>query len=145
MSEAMAAGAGYIRCGSCERVCRVPPLPADARAHCPRCGAVLAGRKPHSLARTWALVIAAAICYVPANVLPVMVVAGPGGSQADTILSGVQAMFQAGWTFEKTLAAFQRPDWLIGDRFRDLWAREGWKRARDYLIRTVRKASRGTQ
>ena len=102
----MAAGAGYIRCRSCERVCRVAPLPAEARAHCPRCGAVLAGRKPHSLARTWALVIAAAICYVPANVLPVMVVAGPGGSQADTILSGVQAMFQAGWYVVGTLIFF---------------------------------------
>jgi paraquat-inducible protein A len=66
-------------------------------ARCPRCGAALARRKPNSLARTWALVIAAIVCYVPANVFPVMVVAGPGGSEADTILSGVQAMFAAGW------------------------------------------------
>jgi paraquat-inducible protein A len=42
-------------------------------------------------------VIAATLCYVPANLFPVMVVAGPGGSEADTILSGVQAMFAAGW------------------------------------------------
>jgi len=54
-------------------------------------------RKPDSLARTSALLIAAAVCYVPANLFPVMVVAGPHGSQADTILSGVQAMFKAGW------------------------------------------------
>jgi paraquat-inducible protein A len=54
-------------------------------------------RKQDSLARTWALLIAATLCYVPANVFPVMVVAGPGGSEADTILSGVQAMFAAGW------------------------------------------------
>jgi paraquat-inducible protein A len=58
---------------------------------------VLARRKQDSLARTWALVIAATLCYVPANLFPVMVVAGPGGSEADTILSGVQAMFAAGW------------------------------------------------
>ncbi len=54
-------------------------------------------RKPQSLARSWALLIAAMICYVPANLYPVMEVAGPGGSEADTILSGVQAMFAAGW------------------------------------------------
>ncbi len=41
--------------------------------------------------------IAACVLYVPANLFPVMVVAGPGGSQADTILSGVQAMFAVGW------------------------------------------------
>jgi len=49
------------------------------------------------LTRTWALLIAAIICYLPANLYPVMEVGGPGGSEADTILSGVQAMFAAGW------------------------------------------------
>jgi paraquat-inducible protein A len=58
---------------------------------------VLARRKANSLTRSWALLIAALICYVPANVLPVMVVSGPGGTEADTILSGVQSMFAAGW------------------------------------------------
>ncbi len=67
------------------------------QAHCPRCQSALSPRKRESLARTWALLIAATLCYVPANLLPVMVVSGPGGSQADTILSGVQAMFAAGW------------------------------------------------
>jgi paraquat-inducible protein A len=56
---------------------------------CPRCGAALHARKPDSLARTWALVIAAAICYVPANMLPIMKVTSLGNAQADTILSGV--------------------------------------------------------
>jgi paraquat-inducible protein A len=54
-------------------------------------------RKPESLARTSALVIAAIVCYVPANVFPVMYVSGPGGTEADTILSGVLAMFANGW------------------------------------------------
>jgi paraquat-inducible protein A len=35
-----------------------------------------------------------------------MVVAGPGGSQADTILSGVQAMFAAEWYVVGTLIFF---------------------------------------
>ena len=56
---------------------------------CPRCGAALHARKPDSLARTWALVIAAGICYLPANMLPIMKVTSLGNVQADTILSGV--------------------------------------------------------
>ncbi len=86
-----------VRCAACERISRVPPLPTGARARCARCEAVLCRRKTNSLSRTWALAIAATLCYVPANLLPVMVVSGPGGSEADTILSGVQAMFAAGW------------------------------------------------
>jgi len=98
MSAALTATrAGLVRCGSCEKLLRARPLPSGARARCTRCGAVLWRRKPRSLARSWALLIAAIICYVPANLLPVMEVAGPGGSEADTILSGVQAMFAAGW------------------------------------------------
>ena len=46
-------------------------------------------RKQNSLARTWALVITAAILYVPANVFPVMQVTSLGKVQEDTILSGV--------------------------------------------------------
>ena len=97
MNGAQSGASGYVRCGSCEKICRRPPLPAGACARCPRCRTVLERRKADSLARTWALVLAACVLYVPANLFPVMVVAGPGGSQADTILSGVQAMFAVGW------------------------------------------------
>jgi paraquat-inducible protein A len=92
-----AAASGLQRCSSCELLWPIVEVPEGARAHCRRCGAGLNRRKPNSLARSWALLIAAAVCYVPANIFPVMVVAGPGGSETDTILSGVQAMFAAGW------------------------------------------------
>jgi paraquat-inducible protein A len=58
---------------------------------------VIVRRKTDTLGRTWALLISAAVCYVPANLFPVMVVAGPGGAEADTIFSGVLAMFAADW------------------------------------------------
>jgi paraquat-inducible protein A len=45
--------------------------------------------KPNSIARTWALVLAAIILYIPANVLPITVVISLGKAQADTIMSGV--------------------------------------------------------
>jgi paraquat-inducible protein A len=53
-------------------------------------------RKPNSIARTWALVIAACILYIPANVLPVMTVVYFGSGEPDTILSGVVLLIRAG-------------------------------------------------
>jgi paraquat-inducible protein A len=46
-------------------------------------------RKPNSIARTWALVLAAFIFYIPANVLPITTVISLGKAQSDTIMSGV--------------------------------------------------------
>jgi paraquat-inducible protein A len=46
--------------------------------------------------RTWALVIAAIICYVPANTLPIMSVTSLGQTQSDTIMSGVVFLLHHG-------------------------------------------------
>jgi paraquat-inducible protein A len=46
-------------------------------------------RKTNSLGRTWALVLAASIFYIPANVLPITTVISLGKAQSDTIMSGV--------------------------------------------------------
>ena len=65
-------GRALISCHNCDQLVPMAPLPARARAHCPRCSAALHRRKPNSIARTWALVLTAAILYIPANVLPVI-------------------------------------------------------------------------
>ena len=65
---------------------------SPARAAAPRCTSA----SPDSLARTWALVIAAVILYIPANLLPVMTVISFGQGEPDTILSGVKALIAAG-------------------------------------------------
>ncbi len=62
---------------------------------CPRCQATLHHRKPNSLSRTWALLIAAVIFYVPANVYPIMTVISFGQGAPDTILSGVIHLIEA--------------------------------------------------
>jgi paraquat-inducible protein A len=67
-----------------------------AHLRCPRCRARLHERKPHSLALTTALVIAAAVLYVPANVLPVMITREFLEDEPDTILSGVLVLLQSG-------------------------------------------------
>jgi paraquat-inducible protein A len=53
-------------------------------------------RKPHSLSRTWAFLVAAIILYIPANVLPVMRTEWLTGSEDDTILSGVIFLWSSG-------------------------------------------------
>jgi paraquat-inducible protein A len=87
------ASRSLVGCHACDQVCR---LTHGEHARCPRCGATLHRRKPHSLARTWALLIAACILYIPANLLPVMTVTSFGQGEPDTILSGVKTLIAAG-------------------------------------------------
>ena len=90
----MSAAPGTALAASCA-VCHdcgiLTRLPKDSSAHvaCPRCGADLHSRKVRSLERTSALVIAACLCYLPANLLPIMQITSLGRAQADTIMSGV--------------------------------------------------------
>ena len=89
-----AADAGWLVCHTCGLVSRAGP--ADAEARCPRCGDRLHLRKHNSIARTWALMIAAAILYIPANLLPVMNTSSLFGSERDTIMSGVVYLWVSG-------------------------------------------------
>jgi paraquat-inducible protein A len=83
-------------CGSCELLVQSPD-PAEAGvAACPRCDATLLRRKPNSLSRTWALLIAGFILYIPANVYPVMIIVSFGRQQEATIFGGVVELFQGG-------------------------------------------------
>lgn len=89
LAEAPPGTALAAQCAGCHECGLLSRLPGAAHARCPRCGAELHARKPRSLERCAALVLAAALCYVPANVLPVMTVTSLGKSQSDTIFSGV--------------------------------------------------------
>lgn len=84
-----ARNASQISCHSCHLLCRINFSKVGESLVCPRCGSTLHQRKPNSLKRTWALVLAAVIFYIPANLLPVTVVISFGKAQADTIMSGV--------------------------------------------------------
>src|SRR5512132_4407921 len=74
---------GLQLCESCGLVSR--PSPGKAEGRCPRCDEELSFRKPQSVQRTWAYVIAAAVCYVPANLLPVLTTTTAAGAESDTI------------------------------------------------------------
>ena len=79
-----------IGCDSCGRVSRAMP-----GAPCPRCNAPLRVRKPDSIARCWALLLAAAALYIPANLYPVLTLIRFGKGHPSTILGGVEELIQA--------------------------------------------------
>ena len=83
---ASAASRGLLTCHSCGLLSLSSPH--AHHLHCPRCDAPLHLRKPNSISRTWALLIAAMICYIPANLLPMMITGSLFGSESDTIMSG---------------------------------------------------------
>ncbi|MBF0585099.1 MAG: paraquat-inducible protein A [Magnetococcales bacterium] len=90
-AHATALRAGYMLCHLCNRLVRQRTV-----ASCPHCGGPLHPRKPASLSRTWALIVAAALFYIPANLLPIMTVIRFGQGEPDTILSGIRHLLESG-------------------------------------------------
>jgi paraquat-inducible protein A len=92
-----AAEAGLARCEVCEALVRWGEVPRDSERRCGRCHSPVHLRRPNSIVRTWSLVLAAYVMYVPANLFAMTVITSMGSSQRDTILSGVQALIAAKW------------------------------------------------
>ena len=88
-----AARYGLLACHACGLLSKAG---AGHDLACPRCGASVHRRKPDSVARTWAFLIAAMILYIPANLLPIMETGSMFGAQSDTILSGVVFLWTSG-------------------------------------------------
>ena len=72
--------------------CEACGLVGTHERNCLRCGAMVHARKPNSLHRTWALVAAAAILYIPANAYPVLTVIQAGAGQPSTIIDGIEEL-----------------------------------------------------
>ncbi len=86
--------AGILICTECHEL-NPQQTDSDGQA-CSRCGAKVHARRPNSILRTWALLITAAILYIPANVLPIMTVSALGQGSPSTIMSGVIQLVQHG-------------------------------------------------
>jgi paraquat-inducible protein A len=89
-----AAEQGLCSCHVCNLVSRRERV--SVPAHCPRCGASLHFRKPGSVSRCWALLIAAYILYIPANLLTMMETGSLISYRKDTIVSGVVELWKSG-------------------------------------------------
>ncbi len=83
---------GLVGCHVCGMVCRYEG--GDDRLACPRCGSALRQRRQYAYAFTWALLIAAAILFIPANVVPIMNTSSLYGSYDSTIVGGVVEFWQ---------------------------------------------------
>lgn len=86
--------AGILICTECHELNR-QEADSDGQT-CTRCGALVYPRRPNSILRTWALLLTAAILYIPANVLPIMTVSSLGQGDPSTIMSGVIQLVQHG-------------------------------------------------
>tara|TARA_R100001143_G_scaffold2717_5_gene5695 strand:- start:45137 stop:46477 length:1341 start_codon:yes stop_codon:yes gene_type:complete len=88
-----AASQGLAGCSTCGLI---NELDDSGHGHCRRCGEALHLRLPHSLQRTWALLAAAIVMYIPANVYPIMTTTLLGQSNPSTIIGGVIELSQKG-------------------------------------------------
>ena len=90
-----AASMGYAACHTCDLLVERPGQ--GKHWTCPRCGSAMRGlRLPESITRTWALLSAATLLLIPANLLPVMTVIRFGQGEPNTILSGVVHLAEDG-------------------------------------------------
>lgn len=79
---------GMASCHTCLKV-------SEVSLHvCDRCGSALHSRKEKSIERTMAYGIAGILAFIPANLLPIMVVTQLGVDENSTIIGGVATFWQ---------------------------------------------------
>lgn len=102
LSAHTAKNRGLVSCHFCHTLSKLPEDSDKKATHkktilkCPCCQSTIHSRIPRSQSKTWALLIAAMILYIPANFLPIMTVVIWGNGQPDTIMSGVIHLLEGG-------------------------------------------------
>ncbi|TNJ43354.1 paraquat-inducible protein A [Phaeobacter sp. B1627] len=82
--------AGLVGCRDCTRAW---PVTTEI---CPCCGSALVSRDSGSLQRVWAWWLVALICYVPANIYPMLRTSTLGSVSQDTIVGGAITLAEHG-------------------------------------------------
>ena len=87
-----------LGCESCGLASRnaLPDESTGLVQRCSRCGHALHARKPFAVQRTWACVVAAAVLYIPANALPVMMTTSALQHEEHTLLGGIHELWLDG-------------------------------------------------
>lgn len=89
-----AAGQGICRCHVCGQLTQVGKIAEGVR--CSRCNTGLHFRRPNSISRCWAFLLAAFFLYIPANLLTMMETGTLFSYRKDTIMSGVVHLWHTG-------------------------------------------------
>lgn len=85
-----------VACPDCDLLLNEVPLARGQRASCPRCGATLYRYVTQSVQRSLALVIAAAMFLLLANVYPLLGFELDGRVQNGLLLTGVAELYKGG-------------------------------------------------
>jgi len=88
-----ARAAGLVSCEGCGAL-----APMGTRT-CARCHASLHSRRPNASQRVWAWLLAGIICYIPANLYPMLLTNTFGKVQSGTIVGGAIELFEYGAWF----------------------------------------------
>ncbi|WP_051201823.1 paraquat-inducible protein A [Ferrimonas senticii] len=86
-----------LLCPTCDQRIKLKSLPSGVRAHCRRCGSKVYERAYGDENVLLALVIAALLVYLPANLLPVVQIDLLGNLRSATIASGAITVIEAGF------------------------------------------------
>ena len=95
-----------VACRSCDLLQRIPALTPGGKAHCGRCGEVLAMNSAHPLDRPLAIAITAAIVLVIANVSPLMSLSVAGRTATTTLVGGAVEMWMQGSQITAVIVLF---------------------------------------
>lgn len=84
----------HINCHHCQQI---NPLSSAKNQRCVRCGSRLHAYQPQiNLQYAWALLLAAVVFYIPANLYPMMYTVSLGRSEGSTIMQGVILLWHLG-------------------------------------------------
>jgi len=95
-----------VACPDCDLLQQIPEIPPSGKAHCPRCGRMVAMRPADPIDRPLALTITALILLIVANVFALMGLSAVGRHASTTILGGAYQMWLAGQEVTAVIVAF---------------------------------------
>ncbi len=89
-----AAECGLVACPACGTITRLSAEGLLTPPQCQLCYARLHSRKPMSVQRSWAWLLAGLLAYIPANIYPIMFTSVFGDSQPNTIFGGILVLLE---------------------------------------------------
>jgi len=78
-----------LLCPSCDLLVQKKAEPESEPTRCPRCGALVRARRPDSVSRSMALLVAAVLLYFPANLYPIATIPIEFRPTAYTVFGGI--------------------------------------------------------